>query len=210
MGKLIHHPAAGGFGILAASLFSILSPATAAEAVADAPPPIEPSRYAAANLDDYLRTVAGILHAPSRATDPFGLLQDPDSKPIVRKVTRPDTPAEVVVPFADIVPLIRITAVIAQEKKFLVENRAFSLGEEFPLNFRGKRIRILITDVSARQVEFKNLDTGEVAARRLDLLPPGMSAGGAGSTPPGMVPTGADAPLVIEPESQSGTLTPSR
>jgi hypothetical protein len=189
MGKLIQKPAARSLCVvLLLRSFCLLAqaagPATTGQPAAEpAPPPIEPSRYAAATLDEYLKTIAGILHAPSRVTDPFGLLQDPDSKPIVPKTVRTIVPAEPVVPFSEIVPLIRITTIVAQQKKFLVENREFTQGEEFPLNFRGKQLRILITEVSAN----------------LDLLPPGMSAGGAGSTPPGMVPTGADAPLIIEP-----------
>lgn len=205
MGKLIHCIVA-----TTSCLLTISSSLAAEPAVAPGASPIEPTRYAGADIEEYLRTIQGILHAPSRATDPFGLIQDLDAKPVARKIIRPNAPAEISVPFSEIVPLIRITTVIAQEKKFLVESRAFSQGEEFPLNFRGKQLRILITEVSARQVEFKNLATGEIAARRLDLLPPGMSTGGTAATPPGMVSSGADAPLVIEPESQSGNVTPSR
>lgn len=197
-------------GLLLACV-SYAAGANPAPATAPAPPAIEPTRYAGGEqLEAYLKTISGILHASSRTTDPFGLPQDPDAKPIVKAPTRSSAPAEIVVPFSDIVPLIRITTVIAAEKKFLVESRAFSQGEEFPLNFRGKTLRILITEVSARQVEFKNLATGEVAARRLDLLPPGMSAGGKGATPPGMVPQGADAPLEIEPVAPADNPSLSR
>jgi hypothetical protein len=205
MGKLIRHSMAKEAVVrLGALLLCSGSCLLAAEPAAPAPPPpIEPSRYAGDQLDEYLKTVTGILHATSRTTDPFGLMQDPEAKPAVRRSPVSTAPAEIVVPFSDIVPLIRITTVIAAEKKFLVESRAFSQGEEFPLNFRGKQLRILITEVSSRQVQFKNLATGEIAARRLDLLPPGMSAGGAGSAPPGMTATGADAPLVIEPEESA-------
>lgn len=176
----------------------------------DTPPAIEPSRYAAAQIDEYLARINGLLHASSRAVDPFGLYQDPEAKPVIRKPIRSSAPAETQIPFSEIVPLIRITTIIAPEKKFLVESRVFSQGDEFPLNIRGRQFRILVTEVSAQQVEFKNLDTGEVAAHKLNLLPPGMTTGGAGSTPPGMISTSKDAPLILEPEAAPGTTVPAQ
>lgn len=219
MGKLNHHHRKESLAALSALMCASLS--LAADPAAPKPPaapapaaeekhPIEPTRYGGGDLPNYILTITGIMHAGSRTMDPFGLYQDPDAKPVTRRPLKGDGPVELPVPLADIISQIRITTIIANERKFLVGSRVFSEGEQFPINFRGKTIPIQIVEVSAQQVQFKNISTGETASRRLDLLPPGMTAGGSGSAPPGMVPTNPDAPLVIEPEASVPLNEPSR
>jgi hypothetical protein len=99
---------------------------------------------------------------------------------------------------------------MSAEKKFLVGSRTFTQGDQFPVNFRGKQIRIQIVEVSSRQIQFKNLESGEVAVHKLNLLPPGMRAGQDGITAPGMVPSGREAPLEIEPANSTPSGTPTR
>lgn len=219
MGKLNHHHWKESLAVISALMCASL--ASAADPAAPKPPsapapaaeekhPIEPTRYGGGDLPVYILKITGIMHAGSRTMDPFGLFQDPDTKPIIRRPLKGDGPVELPVPLADIISQIRITTIIANERKFLVGSRVFSEGEQFPVNFRGKNIPIQIIEVSAQQVRFKNISTGEIAARRLDLLPPGMTAGGSGSAPPGMVPTNPDAPLIIEPDASAPPIEPSR
>ena len=90
------------------------------------------------------------------------------------------------------------------EKRFLVGNRTFKQGDQIPINFRNKPIRVQITEVNSRQIGFRNLDTGESAIRKLDMLPAGMTPGHRGITAPGMVPDNSNAPLDLE----TGTAEP--
>ena len=215
MGKLTH------MHCLAVSTFLYLGagPLLCAKPAAPAPAPIpaptqakdsgastvEASRYVGEDVQKFIEGILPTLSMSDRTTDPFGRLQDPDAKPVAPppSLTNPSQPAEPQVLFSEIVSLIEINTVMSAEKRFLVGSRTFSQGDQFPLNFRGKQLRIQVTEVSSRQIQFKNLDSGEVAEHKLNLLPPGMKAGQNGITAPGMVPSGRDVPLEIEPANQT-------
>jgi len=57
--------------------------------------------------------------------------------------------------------------------------------------------------VTSRQIGFRNVETGEVGYRKLDMLPPGMTPGKGGITPAGMVVERRDAPIDLDAVSQS-------
>jgi len=171
---------------------------------------VEASRYVGPDVENFVQGLLPTLGMTNRTTDPFGRLQDPEAKPIVQAPSVTDPQAEPQVPFSEIISLIQINTVMAGEKRFLVGSRTFSQGDQFPLNFRGKLVRIQIIEVSSRQIQFKNLETGEVAAHKLNLLPAGMRAGQNGITAPGMIPSGRDAPLEIEPANQVPSGSPTR
>jgi hypothetical protein len=160
-----------------------------------------PSRFVGpAELGSYVAAMGAMFSMKSRETDPFGQAQDPDAKPVIKMVakTTQRTPQLQATPFADIVRLIVITTIMPKEKRFLVGTRSFAEGDRIPLTFRGKQIQIEVTQVSSREISFRNLDTGETATRKLDLLPPGMTPGNRGITAPGMVPDRPNAPLELE------------
>ena len=82
------------------------------------------------------------------------------------------------------------------ERKFLVGVRTFGQGDVFPLMYNGKTLRVQVMQVSPKQITFKNVETGETGALKLDMLPPGMIAGGGGnSRPPGMISNSDEVPL---------------
>ncbi len=155
----------------------------------------------AAELKPYIDSIATVFLIRGRARDSFGQNQDPDAKPVIKATTplavRRSAPAQAT-PFADIVRLLDVTTIMPGEKRFLIGSRSFKLGDVMPLNFRNKAIHVVITEVSSRQISFRNRDSGEIAVRKLDMLPAGMKAGLPGISAPGMVPELSNAPIDLE------------
>ena len=167
-----------------------------------APVSTTPSRNISdAELKPYIDSVATVFLIRGRARDPFGQNQDPDAKPVIKASTplavRRSAPAQAT-PFADIVRLLNVTTILPGEKRFLIGSRSFKLGDVMPLIFRNKPIHVLITEVTSRQISFRNQDSGEIAVRKLDMLPAGMIAGSHGISAPGMMPDHSNAPIDLE------------
>lgn len=169
----------------------------------DAPVPLpvddKPSRFAGKDMAAYTLARAAVFSMVKRETDPFGLNQDPSLKPAPKKISNqlPEKRLAALppTPLSDIVKLIRVTTIMPGEKKFLVGVRTFSEGDEFPLLFQSKRMRMKVTEVSAKKIIFKNLDNGEQASLETGMLPPGMIAGKGTMRPAGMVSPVDDLPL---------------
>ncbi|MEO5913027.1 MAG: hypothetical protein ABIS50_02260 [Luteolibacter sp.] len=162
-----------------------------------------PSRYVgSAELEAYLGSLSSVFAARGREKDPFGHFQDPDSTPVVKntvaKVSR-SAPAKAT-PLSEIIQLITITTIMPRDNSFLVGTRLVKQGEEIALIWRGKHIRVQVTDVTSRMIAFRNAETGETGTRQLDMLPPGMRAGNGseGIQAPGMVPDRPNAPIELE------------
>lgn len=151
---------------------------------------------------DYVNTLSATFSMRFRETDPFGQPEDPDAKPVIKMVASKSAPrasqAAQTTPFPDIVRLIKITTIMPAEKSFLIDTRLIKKGQRIPLNFRNKQIPIEVTEVTSREIVFKNLDTGEIASRQLDILPGGMTPGKNGISVPGMVPNHPNAPIELE------------
>lgn len=168
------------------------------------PDPVDsrPSRSAGADIVPYTASRNAVFAMRNRPTDPFGLSQDPNARPIPKKIV-PGLPvrrqtALPPTPLAEIVKLIRVTTIMPGEKKFLVGVRSFAESDEFSLMFSGKRMRMKIVEVSARSIMFRNLDNGETAALQTGMLPPGMVPGGDRMQPPGLVSSLENAPLELD------------
>jgi hypothetical protein len=177
--------------------------------VAEVPPAITtPSRQVGpTELETYLASVASVFLSRSRALDPFGMPQDPDAKPIV-KAPVPGAVKRIApilaTPFPEIIDKIVVTTIMPGEKRFLVGTRSIKQGEQIPLTFRGKQIQVQVTEVTSRQISFKNLESGEMASRKLDMLPVGMTPGSRGISAPGMTLDRPNAPIELE----TGEITP--
>lgn len=161
-----------------------------------------PSRYiGVADLEPYVAAVSEVLTIRTRNTDPFGQLQDPDAKPIIKtsvaKTTKRIAPVQSF-PFSDIINRIKINTVMPKEKKFLVGTRSFIEGGHMNLAFRTKSISVSIVSVTANQIDLKNLETGETASIKINLLPVGMTPGNHGISAPGMVKDQPNAPIDID------------
>jgi hypothetical protein len=161
-----------------------------------------PSRFVAeADRAAYVESLAAIFSMKGRATDPFGQLQDPDAKPIVKpSATKKSTRVAQVqaTPFSEIIRLIQVTTIMPGEKRFLVGNRSIKQGEHIAFKFRGRNINVEIASVNSRQIEFRNLDTGETNSIKLNLLPVGMTPGNGNIVAPGMMPNIPNAPIDLD------------
>ena len=170
-----------------------------------------PSRHmGTAELEPYVESLGSVFLIRGRARDPFGQNQDPDAKPVVKAsaplAVRRAAPVQAT-PFSDIVRLLVVTTIMPGEKRFLVGTRSFKQGDVIPLAYRNKQIRAMVTGVTSRQISFRNLDTGEEAARKLDLLPPGMVPGHQGITAPGMVADRPNAPIDLEAADPASSIS---
>jgi len=188
----------------AESLISSTAPKSGESAEEEAKPdPVTdiPSRFAGNDIVPYTASRVAVFSMRNRVTDPFGLNQDPNVKPVIRKIASSGPikrqAALPPTPLSDIVKLIRVTTIMPSEKKFLVGVRSFSESDEFPLVFQGKRMNMKIVEVSSRTILFRNLDNGETASLETEMLPPGMIAGAGRLRPPGVVTTLEEAPLEL-------------
>jgi hypothetical protein len=182
------------------------APAAPAPAPASATTDLGPSRYAGGEIPAYVRDLSARFSIRKRATDPFGRYQDPDFKAPEPKILaksptqrfKPEPP----VAFADIIASISVNMVDPEKQQFLIAGRSFRKANIFPLQLpNGKQVKVQVVGVTATRIEFRNIDTGETAPLKLDMLPAGMKKGTGGISAPGIQPTGADAPIQVQPSS---------
>ena len=164
-----------------------------------------PSRLVApTELKAYIETLSSLLQIRGRATDPFAQAQDPNAPPVIKAPVAGmiKRPAPVLAtPFPELIRRITITTVMPGEKRFLVGTRSIKQGDQIPLTFRGKPIHVQVTEVSSRQIGFRNLDSGEITLRKLDIMPAGMTAGQHGAIAPGMVADRPNLPIELDTAS---------
>ena len=204
----------------ALSILFLLSPAVAMAADVPAPElpkpapgavasPVKPSRGTASRfvdtkIDDHILSLKRRLAINKQEQGPFGLYQIPGKTPIIatthRKVVQKT-------PFGDYINRIQISVINGQEKEFLVGARMFRIGQVFPIVSGGERISVRVESVDPSQVIFKNLQSGESAARKLDVLPAGVTANAKVFQVPGVTPTrrGEEAPLNLDFDSPPPT-----
>lgn len=161
-----------------------------------------PSRFIGSKeREPYLESLSSMFLINSRELDAFGQPQDPDAKPMIRSSSPKTTKRAVAIqatPFSDIVGMLVVTTIMPGERKFLLGTRSVKEGDQLALSLRGKQIQVLVTSVTSEEIGFRNLETGETAARKLDMIPPGMRRGHDGIIAPGMVPDRPNAPIELE------------
>lgn len=177
------------------------------KAAAEAGPiPQVASRYAGAELDSYIASLSAVFSIRSRPTDPFCQSQDPTAKPPKPKVTQSPIARPTTLPtvkFSEVIARIPVTTVIPGEDKFLVGARSFLKGERFPIRYGARTYQVQILEVNARNILFRNVESGESGTLTLELMPQGMSKGNQGVIAPGMRPSRGDTPLELDNESES-------
>lgn len=176
-------------------------PATPATSGTD----LGPSRYAGEDLQAYVLTLSGRFSIRQRATDPFGRYQDPDYKapePPRQIAKNPNVPYKPAPPtaFSDIIAGIKVN--MANKDHFIIEgrDRPYRAKDQITMQLpSGKLVKVQVMTVSATRIDFKNVETGESAPLRLEMLPAGMRRGIGTIETPGVQATGTDAPLMIQP-----------
>jgi hypothetical protein len=152
-------------------------------------------------LESYVASLSSSFSIKQRTLDPFGMPQDPEAKPIIKApvagAVKRIAPIQAT-PFPEIIQKIVVTTIMPGERRFLIGTKSIKQGDQLPLLFRGKQILTQVTEVTSRQIAFRNLDNGEVAVRQLDMLPVGMSPGSHGIRAPGMVLDRPNAPIELE------------
>jgi hypothetical protein len=196
---------AGNFEEKANSKTSPQQPATkaaAARANETQATAIVPSRFVGeADFAAHIQFLSSQLSMKNRQTDPFGQLQDPNAKPVIKPKVGDHTKriAQVqATPFPDIISQIRVNTIMPREKKFLIGTKAYTQGGTLSIIHRGKTILVQILAVNARQIDLKHSETGETASLRIEALPVGMTPGTEGIRAPGMAPDVQDAPINLD------------
>lgn len=166
-------------------------------------PVILPSRFInEETIEAQMALIIPSLSMAHREFDPFGQNQDPDAKPVAPiEPVRPG-PGPVQrksIAFSDIINRIRVNAIMPDKGQFLVGARVFRKGDRFPIKFRNKNTIVEVKSVTARQIDFTNTETGEIASVTLNLMPAGMETNSDGTiNAPGLQKDNKDAPLDID------------
>lgn len=174
---------------------------------------LEPSRrIGEERMPAYLQVLTEVLSISKRTTDPFGQVQDPDSRPVIKTpIARTQRAAPMqATPFADIVRLMKVTTVMPSERKFLIGTRSIKQGDRIPLTFRGRNIEVEVASVSSKSIDFRNVENGETASLSLNMLPPGMEPGNDGIHAPGMMADNPNAPIDLDGNPLSLNSTQNR
>lgn len=192
--------------------FMVMSLATGAQPAAvpqskpTAAPPsdIPASRFVGPEaLDPYLAKMLANLAMNGRRLDPLGQIQDPNAKPLITKApttSKGRFPIKAT-PFTEIIGRIKVTTIMPSEDRFLVGSRSYKKGDRFDVTHKGRKTKVEVTSVEALKIDFKNIESGEVASVKTNLLPPGMKQGADGISAPGMIPDQKNTGIDVDSES---------
>lgn len=162
----------------------------------------KPSRFAVGNVDLYVNARISNLLMKDKPVDIFGLYQDPNFKPVIKNTptTIKKGPTHIApVSLSEIVKGIKVSTIMIKEKSFMVGVRAFKESEEFSITYQeGRTRRLKVLKVEPEQITFKDLDSGEEANLKIDVLPLGMSPGDDRLKPAGLISPNESQPLILE------------
>lgn len=171
------------------------------------------SRYHLGEVDSYIQGIATNFVMSKQPADPFGLMQDPDLKPITPKLITPRAKLKNIpaTPFKDVVAAIQVTAVMPSQQQFLVASRTIRRGDKFPIIYRDKSVTVEVARVSGNSISFRNVKTRELADLQINALPPGMTRDAEGiAGPPGFERDNPSAPIEVDVTSLTPDAPPPR
>jgi hypothetical protein len=151
---------------------------------------ITPDNYTA-----YINSIAKKFLIKEQSHDPFGNNQDLTTPPVVKAKTTETAAITNRVTLADVVMRLDIGMIIPSEKKIVIKTRSFRTGDEIPVKLNGQKISLKFTAMTAQQLTFSNVATGETATRELNQKPAGMTPGNRQNSPLGMTPNNTNAPF---------------
>jgi hypothetical protein len=199
MGKLILSLMAIGFTSSVFAQSSVTKgtkPSSTTQPRAELPLDARPSRLVTPeDVNEYSARIASKFLIKSQGRDPFGNNQDLTVAPIAKTTTNEVVVQPNRITLAEIVKRLSITMIRHGEKQIIIGTRSFTLGDEIPVTISGKPLALKFTAITAQQLTFKNVATGETAIRELNPRPAGMTPGKKRDTPVGMTPTNSNAPI---------------
>ncbi len=159
------------------------------------------SHISADMIEPYIQGQTAQFVINTRKMDPFGQVQDPSVKKVVKENTTGPRRFKPIKPtsFSDVISRIKVNTIMPSENKFLIGTRSFKKGDQFPIAHRGKKLTVEVVEVTATNIDFENVSTGEIASVKLNMLPAGMESGTAGILAPGMEQDDNSAPLQLGP-----------
>lgn len=161
---------------------------------------VQPTRLISGDVAEHVDGLRARLAINSKERGPFGLFQKPGKEPIKTFVSPGTRVKKVYIPFQAVVDALPVAAVMASDKMFMVGSRLLQVGQVLPIVAENRTFKIQVEFVRADQIGFRNLADNQLAVKRLDLLPDGVSAGGGKMTPQGVTPTngGSEEPLQVD------------
>ena len=171
---------------------------------------VQPSRLIAGSPGDQVELLRARIAINAKERGPFGLNQDPGKQGSVFKLPPRRLAKQVKTPFVDVVKAVPVAAVFPSEQEFLVGSRTIRTGDKFPLVVRDQKITVRVESVRAQGVVFKDLKSGEIATKRLDMIPDGVTPGGKIQAIDGVIPSGgaSQEPLHLDLSSPNPTRSP--
>lgn len=198
-------------GISAANAAPPKKPAKGKKPAAPALPPPDMDRSSSRfilpeNQAAYLEKMRAQISMTKRISDPFGRSQDPDASPPPQPPNSNDKEGPIgprtKVTLEQSLANLKITTIIPAEKRFLANGLSYQEGEEITGKSRGKIVQIQIMSVKSSEIVFRNAETGEIATKKMKMLPPGMQPGTTLSEAPGLFRSQKDAPLNLDVPGQ--------
>lgn len=154
-------------------------------------------------MESYLTKMRANLAMNGRTMDPFAQIQDPNAKPV--ESTTPKTPKRFTsakpTSFTEIIGRIKVTTIMPSEDRFLVGPKSYKQGDRFNVTHKGRSTKVEVIAVEPLKIDFKNVETGEVASVKINLLPPGMQQGTDGISTPGMTADQKDTGIDVDSDS---------
>lgn len=179
--------------------WALIGPVSAEEGV-EVKKEEQPTRLIDGDVSKHVDMLRARLAISTQERGPFGLFQKPGKEPVKAFVSPAKKLRTVVIPFDAVVDALTIAAVMPSDKMFMVGSRSLRVGQTLPLVAGGRTFRTRVEHVRSDQIGFRNLEDNEMAVKRLDLLPDGVSAGGGKLTPQGVIPSngGSAEPLQVD------------
>jgi len=124
---------------------------------------VTPSRLIAEDqIGQYVDGLNSKLAIGVRQLDPFGQTQNTENVKGGYICELPPLPPQPQMPFAQVVDRIPVAALLPKEKRVMIAGKTYAVGQEFPVKFKGRDVKVEVLKVTGGAVDFRNADTGEV------------------------------------------------
>lgn len=113
-------------------------------------------------VEQQIHAFSSRLAIAQRHVDPFGQTQNTENVKGGYTCELPPLPPQPQMPFAQVVDRIPVAALMPKEKRVMIAGKTYAVGQEFPVKFKGRDVKVEVLKVTGGAVDFRNADTGEV------------------------------------------------